>query len=123
MMSTPSASSARASVSLAGTSIENPGACSPSRSVVSNTMTRVVLWLMGPSVEHPPPRSQSDNHYVTIIVIYGPDVAAHLPDGRRRAQFFARRRESAPHPAGGQPGGPAARGSSRRAAVRSLLEE
>ena len=41
MMSTPSASSARAIVSLAGTSIENPGACSPSRSVVSKMMTRV----------------------------------------------------------------------------------
>ena len=47
MMSTPSASSARASMSLAGTSMEKPGACSPSRSVVSNTMTRVESGHMG----------------------------------------------------------------------------
>ncbi len=46
MMSTPSASSARARFSFDGTSIENPGACSPSRSVVSNTMMRVASWLM-----------------------------------------------------------------------------
>src|SRR5436190_24389784 len=72
-MSTPSASSARARVSLAGTSIENPGACSASRSVVSNTMTRVVVWLMSASVGHSLARSQSDNYYVTIIVIYGPE--------------------------------------------------
>src|SRR6476646_2307404 len=104
MMSTPSASSARACDSLAATSIENPGACSPSRSVVSKTMTRVVLWLIADSVEDRRARSQSDNYYVTIIVTYGPDVAADLPGGRRGAQFFARGRESAPDPAGGQPG-------------------
>jgi hypothetical protein len=37
MMSTPSASSARAIASFAGTSSEKPGACSPSRRVVSKT--------------------------------------------------------------------------------------
>ena len=49
MMSTPSASRARASVSLAGTSSEKPGACSPSRSVVSKMTTRsgrAEPWLM-----------------------------------------------------------------------------
>ena len=40
MMSTPSASSARAIASFDGTSSEKPGACSPSRSVVSKMMTR-----------------------------------------------------------------------------------
>ena len=38
MMSTPSASSACAMRSFVATSIENPGACSPSRSVVSKMM-------------------------------------------------------------------------------------
>jgi hypothetical protein len=46
MMSTPRASSARAMLSLDGTSIENPGACSPSRSVVSKTTTLEEVWLM-----------------------------------------------------------------------------
>src|SRR5438093_13486073 len=40
MMSTPSVSSAWAMASFAGTSIEKPGACSPSRNVVSKTVTR-----------------------------------------------------------------------------------
>ena len=40
MMSTPSVSSAWAMASFAWTSIEKPGACSPSRNVVSKTVTR-----------------------------------------------------------------------------------
>ena len=46
MMSTPRASSARAMVTFDGTSIEKPGACSPSRNVVSNTTILEESWLM-----------------------------------------------------------------------------
>ena len=60
MMSTPSASSARAIASFAGTSIEKPGACSPSRSVVSKTVTRAGV-LMPLVVAAGCARSQSDN--------------------------------------------------------------
>ena len=45
MMSTPSVSSARAMVTLPGTSSEKPGACSPSRRVVSKTETRAGLLM------------------------------------------------------------------------------
>jgi hypothetical protein len=50
-------------------------------------------------------RSQSDNYYVTITLIYGPDRTPHLPDRGRGAQLFARRRQGASDPAGGQRGG------------------
>ena len=43
MMSTPSRSSACAMATFDGTSIEKPGACSPSRRVVSKTTTRAGL--------------------------------------------------------------------------------
>src|SRR5262245_32737231 len=75
MMSTPRASSARASASLAGTSMEKPGACSPSRSVVSNMTICVGSWGMSASVAVRGTRSQGDNPYVTISGIYM-DLAA-----------------------------------------------
>ena len=123
MMSTPSASSARASVSFAGTSIEKPGACSPSRSVVSKTTMRAGSWLMASVVAVRRGRSQSDNYYVIITIVYGPDRAADLSRRRRGAQLFARGGQGAPHPAGRQPGGPPARSRSRRAAVRPVVED
>ena len=66
MMSTPSASSARASVSLAGTSSEKPGACSPSRSVVSKMTTRAATVAHASFVAVGQARSQSDNDYQVI---------------------------------------------------------
>ena len=44
-----------------------------------------------------------------------------FPHRRARAQLLARGQEAAPHPAGGQPGRPAARGRAGRAAVRPLV--
>jgi hypothetical protein len=74
MMSTPSASSARASVSLASTSREKPGACSPSRRVVSKIMTRAESLLILLVVTVWRGRSQSDNYYNNISTCY-----AHPP--------------------------------------------
>src|SRR5262245_64215281 len=71
MMSTPSASSARAISTLAATSSVKPGACSPSRKVVSKMTTRSGLSLIDVVVIPAGIRSQSDNHYVNIIGIYG----------------------------------------------------
>src|SRR3954470_20723941 len=78
MMSTPSASRAWAIVTLAGTSIVNPGACSPSRRVVSKMTTREESWLMGSVVAGWSYRSQSDNYYENIRPYYavGMDIAA-----------------------------------------------
>ena len=76
-----------------------------------------------PVVAAPRPRSQSDNHYAIIRHFYGPDRAADLSRGCRRAQLFARRRQGPPHPAGGQPGRPPAGGRPRRSAVRPVVEE
>ena len=56
-----------ATASFDGTSIEKPGACSPSRSVVSKTTMRVESGLMVTVVAGPLIRSQSDNYYVKII--------------------------------------------------------
>src|SRR5262245_50348066 len=123
MMSTPSASSARAIFNFDGTSIENPGACSPSRSVVSNTMMRAGFSLMGSVVTFRAPRSQSDNYYGKINTIYGPDIAANLSRGGRRAQFLEGRRQGAPYSAGGEPGGPAARDRPWRDVIRPFVEE
>src|SRR5439155_10381638 len=82
-----------------------------------------VLMHGGSVVAVGPGRSQSDNNYVIITFTYGPDGLANLPHRRRRAQFFACRRESAPDTAGGEPGREAARGRARRAAVRSVVKE
>src|SRR5262245_45036386 len=69
MMSTFSPSSARAIESLDATSSENPGACSPSRRVVSKTITRAGVVMVG-SCSWALPRSQSDNDYRTITTCY-----------------------------------------------------
>src|SRR3954454_20613991 len=104
MMSTPRVSSARASVSFDVTSIENPGACSPSLSVVSNTMLRAASPFIGPVVTACAGTSQSANYYVTISEIYGPDGDADLSHRGRGAQLFAGGGQGPPYPAGGQPG-------------------
>src|SRR3984893_11719916 len=78
MMSTPSASRARAIVSLSGTSIVNPGACSPSRRVVSKMTMRAESMLILCVVAAGRCRSQSDNYYKKISQYYdaGMDLAA-----------------------------------------------
>src|SRR6185312_10067028 len=67
--------------------------------------------------------SQSDNHYVTISTFYGHRRPENLPRGGPGAQLLARRRQGPPDSAGGEPGRPPPRDRSRRAAVRSLVEE
>src|SRR5262249_6646618 len=127
MMSTPSASSAFAIESFAGTSSEKPGACSPSRSVVSKIVTRAGVLI--PSVVAPPcASSQSDNRYTNISPCYaphgdGPGRPEDLSRGGARAQLFARRGEGAPDAARREPGRAAPRAGARRAVVRSLVEE
>src|SRR5262245_9936953 len=78
MMSTPSASRARAIVTLAGTSMVKPGACSPSRKVVSKITTRPESSVMPSVVTARRCRSQSDNNYKNITLnYYAPmDIAA-----------------------------------------------
>src|SRR5262249_595169 len=128
--------SARASVTLAATSRVNPGACSPSRRVVSKMTTVSGPLAMLSFVTVQVGRSQSDNRYINITLCYaggpaepapeeekGPAVAQEHPRRRARAQLLARRGEGASHAAGGQPGGAAPRSRPRRGAVRSLLQE
>src|SRR5580693_9160289 len=70
MMSTPSASRARAIVTLSGTSIVNPGACSPSRRVVSKMTMRAESMLISCVVAAGRCRSQSDSYYKKISQYY-----------------------------------------------------
>src|SRR5437773_4438319 len=123
MMSTPRASSARARATLAATSSEKPGACSPSRRVVSKTTTRSGPWAISQVVAAQLFRSQSDNYYDMISDYYGPAGPQDLPRRGPRAQLLARGRQGAPHAAGGQPGGAPAGSRFGRGAVRSLVQE
>ena len=93
----------------------------PERGVEDDDLRGVLTH--GVSCSVPAPRSQSDNYYGKITIIYGPHSAAHLPGGRRRAELLAGRGQSASDPTGRQPGGPAARSRSGRAAVRPFVEE
>src|SRR5439155_22272828 len=120
---TPRASNARARVTLAATSSEKPGACSPSRRVVSKTTMRSGPWAIPQVVAARRFRSQSDNYYDMISHYYGPAGPQDLPGRGPRAQLFARRGQGAPHAARREPGGAAAGSGLGRGAVRSLVEE
>src|SRR5262249_30854863 len=87
------------------TSSEKPGACSPSRRVVSKTITRAGV-VMGSSCSWRQTRSQSDNDYRTITICYklaaSMDLSAlkiFLAVAQERSFFLAAAKVHRPHPA------------------------
>ena len=103
MMSTPSASSWRASWSFSSMRIENPGACSPSRRVVSKMVSRLpdIGFLLSTFVAVRLPQVQFIVIWFKIsdLLMQLPDLAAFLAVAAERSFSAAARRLHRTQPA------------------------
>src|SRR4051794_20671179 len=101
---------------------EKPGACSPSRNVVSNIVS--LSADMGPPGSLVPAGTSPSPIYIYLDYIryaYATPRFGSLFGGRDGSQLFGGRTASSSHPAGHQPGGAQDRGRARGTTFRPIV--